>query len=136
MTFCLCFAVPVNSINVASCFSKRISFETITRTLLGKAVLGRRLTGQAYLLSIEGHTEVLLDRGPRRLHASQVFLEGVTAIVKIVPSASFLVAWLNSRVWDDEYSAKGCTVIRLSDLRTTFPSMIVEDIRYVVDISG
>jgi hypothetical protein len=136
MTFGICFAVPVDRVEPTNFFSKRITFETITKSLVGKAVLGRRVTGQAYLLSISGRTEVLLDRGERLYNASSFFIEGVEVIGKVIPSASFLVVWLRATIWDKEYSLKGNSTIGLSDLRVMFPLLIEVDTRYVIDFNS
>lgn len=136
MTYCICFAVPIDKIDAPSYFPKAITCEEITKSYIGRAALGNRTTGHAYLLSVYGHTEAILDTGPRRLRASSMFVEGVLSIGKFVPSASFIKVWQCASAWDQEYVIRGTRTIKLSEFRGLFPSSIDEGMRHVIDVLG
>lgn len=93
MTVCVCLSVPDKKCNVPLYFSPLISFELITRTALGRAVLGSHANGKAYLLSVSGRSEGLVGRGARRDRLHHLFVNGVIAILNEVASVSFLIAW-------------------------------------------
>ena len=136
MTYSLFFATPYALDDPLEYFSEKITFEKITSTILGKAILGDRAHGETFMLTVDGKTEILLDKGYHRDHCSYFFKEGVIRLRDTLPSITFFTTWMNSKLWEQHSHSFSKAVWTLTDFENSFPTAVVENIRYVVELDG
>jgi hypothetical protein len=97
--------------------------------------LGNRREGKAFLLSVNGQPEIILDKGYWRNHSSHLLKAGIARLVSVYPVVSFLFHWLSADVSIARVEASTKRDLTIDDFLEMFPNRVQEDVRYVVHLS-
>lgn len=132
MSIYICLITQLPIIDISNSFDENISFEEVTLLPIGRATLGQRPKGNAYLVTFRGCSTDLNGMGSSRKNCPHLFINGIQKILEKSVSVSFLTHWFTTFITEEEVHCKDTLHIQLSEFVNLFPKLIANDIRYTV----
>lgn len=134
MSHFLCIAIPERFPACGRCFASPVTLNEVAHTPIGRATLGNKPRGMAYLATVYGDSTELLGKGHKERRCPEHFVNGVNCLLERLPSVSFLIHFAHGLVSEEKITLKNKEKIGLEYFNSTYPNLDIlqEDVRYIV----
>ncbi len=122
--------IPQQNESIHSFFKSPIILEDVTKTSIGKAILGGKINGEAYLALVNGYSTNIMDHGHWRENCSKDFVGGLLCLLSLYPCVSVLVHWSGGRM-NEWVNIKESKKISSTEFSNLFPN-IEEHVKYQI----